>query len=83
VIEKILLRRIFGHKKDEMMEGWRSLHIKDMHDLYSSPTKIRIIKSRRMSWAGHLAQIGEKKNVYTLQGRKMENTSKTKTKIDR
>jgi hypothetical protein len=46
--------------------GWRKLHNEELHNLYSSPSIIRIIKSRRMRWAGHKARMGEKRNVYRL-----------------
>jgi hypothetical protein len=55
---------------DEMTGEWRKLHNKELHDLYSSPSIIRIIKSRRMRWASHVAQMGEKRNVYRLLMRK-------------
>jgi hypothetical protein len=55
VFENRVLRRIFGPKRDEMTGEWRKLHNKELSDLYSSPSIIRIIKSRRMSWAGHVA----------------------------
>jgi hypothetical protein len=45
---------------------WRKLHNKELHDLYSSPSIIRIIKSRRMRWEGHVARMGEKRNAYRL-----------------
>jgi hypothetical protein len=48
------------------MGGWRKLHIKELHNLYSSSSIIRIIKSRRMTWAGHVARMGKKRNVYRL-----------------
>jgi hypothetical protein len=66
VFENRVLRRIFGLKRDGVMEGWRKLHNKGLHNLYSSPSIIRIIKSRRMRWAGHVARIEEKMNVYRL-----------------
>jgi hypothetical protein len=67
VFENRVLRRIFGPKRDEVTGEWRKLHNKELHDLYSSPsTVIRIIKSRRMRWAGHVARMGEKKNAYRL-----------------
>jgi hypothetical protein len=46
--------------------GWRKVHNEELHNLYTSPSIIRIIKSRRMRWAGHVARIGEKRNVYRL-----------------
>jgi hypothetical protein len=60
------LRRIFGPKRDEVMGGWRKLHNEQPHNLYFSPSIIRIITSGRMRWAGHVARIGEKKNAYRL-----------------
>jgi hypothetical protein len=61
------LRRIFGPKKDELTGEWRRLHNEELRDLYSSPSIIRIIKSRRMRWAGHVALMGEKSNAYKLR----------------
>jgi hypothetical protein len=58
--------RIFGPKRDELTGGWRKLHNKELHDLYSLPSIIRIIKLRRMGWMGHVARMGEKRNVYRL-----------------
>jgi hypothetical protein len=55
------LRRIFGPKSDRVTGGWRKLHNEELHNLYSSPSIIRIIKCRRMRWAGHLARMGEKR----------------------
>jgi hypothetical protein len=66
VFEIMVLRRIFGPKRDEVTGEWRKLHNKELHDLYSSPSIIRIIKSRRMRWAGHAARLGEKRNAYRL-----------------
>jgi hypothetical protein len=65
VFENKLLR-IFRPKRDEVTGGWRKLHNEELHDLYSSPSIIRIIKSRRMRWAGHVARMREKRNVYRL-----------------
>jgi hypothetical protein len=59
-------RRIFGPKRHEVKQGWRKLHNKKLRDLYSSPSIIRIIKSRRMRWAGHVARMGEKRNAYRV-----------------
>jgi hypothetical protein len=61
-----VLRRIFGPKKDGVTGGWRKLHNEELHNLHSSPSIIRIIKSRRMRWAGHVARMGKKRNVYGL-----------------
>jgi hypothetical protein len=66
VFENRVLRRIFGPKRDEVKGEWRKLHNEELHDLYSSPSIIRIIKPRRMRWAGHVARIGEKRNAYRL-----------------
>jgi hypothetical protein len=64
VFENRVLRRIFGPKRDGVTGGWRKLHNEELHNLYSSPSIIRIIKSRRMRWAGRVAQMGEKRKVY-------------------
>jgi hypothetical protein len=58
----MVLMRIFGSKKDKVKGGWRKLHNEELHDLYSSPNKIIIMKSRRMWWAGHVAQMGKRRN---------------------
>jgi hypothetical protein len=65
VFENRVLRRIFGPKKGGVTGGWRKLHNEELHNFYSSPSIIRIIKSR-MRWVGHLAQMGEKRNVCNL-----------------
>jgi hypothetical protein len=67
-----VLRRIFGPKRDEVTGGWRKLHNEELRDLYSSPSITRIIKSRRMRWAGNVARMGEKINVCRLLVRKPE-----------
>jgi hypothetical protein len=61
-----VLRRIFGPKRDEVTGEWRKLHNEELHDLYSSPNIIRIIKARRMRWAGHTARMGENRNAYRV-----------------
>jgi hypothetical protein len=61
-----VLRRIFGPKRDGVTGGCRKLHNEELHNLYSSPSIIRIIKPRRMRWAGHVARMGEKRSVYRL-----------------
>jgi hypothetical protein len=66
VFENRVLRRIFGPKRDGVMGGWIKLHNEELHNFYSSPSIIRIIKSGRMTWAGHVARMGEKRNVYRL-----------------
>jgi hypothetical protein len=58
--------RIFGLKRDEVTGEWRELHNEELHDLYSSPSIIKIIKARRMRWAGHVARMWEKMNAYRL-----------------
>jgi hypothetical protein len=60
VFENRVLRRIFGPKRDEVMGEWRKLHNEELHELYLSPSIIRIIKSRRMRWAGHVARMGRR-----------------------
>jgi hypothetical protein len=62
---KTVLRRIYGPGRDGMTGELRKLHNEELHDLYSSPS-IRIIKARRMRWAGHVARMGEKRNAYRL-----------------
>jgi hypothetical protein len=57
VFENRVLRRIFGPKRDEVTGGWRKPHNEELQNLYSSPSIIRVIKSRRMRWAGHVAQL--------------------------
>jgi hypothetical protein len=60
-----VLRRIFGPKRKE--DGsWRKLHIDELHSLYSSPNIVRVIKSRRMRWAGHVARMGEGRCIYRV-----------------
>jgi hypothetical protein len=66
VFENWVLRKRIGPKRDEVMGEWRKLHNEELCDLYSSPRIIRIIKPRRMRWAGHVAQMGEKRNAYML-----------------
>jgi hypothetical protein len=61
-----VLRRIFGPKRDEVTGEWRKLHNEDLHDLYSSPNIVRVIKSRRMRWTGHVARMGDERGVYRV-----------------
>jgi hypothetical protein len=72
LFENRVLRRIFGPKRDEITGEWRKLHNKELHNLYSSQKIIRQIKSRRMTWAGHLARMEEEKKVYKVLVRKPE-----------
>jgi hypothetical protein len=81
VFENRLLRRIFGPKGDEVTGEWRKLHNEEPPALYWSPSIIRILKSRRMRWAGHVARIGKKEHVQVIGGntRGKKTTRKTKT----
>jgi hypothetical protein len=63
VFENRVLRRIFGAKRDEVSGDWRKLHNEELHNLYSSHSIIRIIKSRRMRWAGRVAPMGEEECI--------------------
>jgi hypothetical protein len=62
----MVLRRIFGPKRDEVTGEWRKLHSEELHNLYSSPDIIKQVKSRRMRWAGHVASMGEERKVYKV-----------------
>jgi hypothetical protein len=64
VFENKVLRRIFGPKMDEVTGEWRRLHNKELYALYSSPSIIRVIKSRRLRWAGHVERMGERRGAY-------------------
>jgi hypothetical protein len=66
VFENRVQRKTFGPKRHEVTGECRKLHNEELHDLYYSPSIIGIIKSRRMRWAGHVARMGEKRNVYRL-----------------
>jgi hypothetical protein len=66
VLENRVLRKIIGPKRDEVSGEWRKLHNEELHDWYSSPRIIRIMKSRKMRWAGHVTRMGEKRNTYRL-----------------
>jgi len=66
VFENMVLRRIFGSRRDEVTGEWRRLHNEELNDLYCSPNIVRVIKSRIMRWAGHVARIGEERGVYRV-----------------
>jgi len=66
VFEKMVLRRIFGPRRDEVRGEWRRLHNEELNDLYPSPNILRVIKSRRIRWAGHVARMGEESGVYRV-----------------
>jgi len=66
VFENRVLRRVFGPKRDEVTGEWRKLHSEELNDLYSSPNIVRVIKSRRMRWAGHVALMGESRDIYRI-----------------
>jgi hypothetical protein len=66
VFENRVLRRIFGPKRDEVTGGWRKLHNEELRGLHSSPSTIRVIKARRIRWAGHVARMGEMKGAYNI-----------------
>jgi len=63
VFENRVLRRVFGPKRDEVTGDWRKLHNEELNDLYSLPSIVRVIKSRRMRWAGQVARTGERRGV--------------------
>ena len=65
MFENTVLRRVFGPKRDELTREWGKLHNEEPSDLYSLPN-VRVVKSRRMSWAGHVARIGEERGVHMV-----------------
>jgi hypothetical protein len=72
VFENRVLRRLFGPKRCEVTGDWRKLYNGELHNLYSSPNIIRMMKSKRMRWAGHVARIGAKRNPYRMLVEKPE-----------
>ena len=66
VFENSMLRRVFGPKRDEVTGEWRKLHKDEPNDLYSLPNIVRVVKSRRMRWAGHVARMGEDRGVHRV-----------------
>ena len=66
VFENRVLRRVFGSKRDEVTGKWRKLHNEELNDVYCSPNIVRMIKSRRMRWVGHVARMGDRRVVYRV-----------------
>ena len=66
VFENRVLRKRFGPRRDEVTGEWGRLHNEELNDLYSSPNIVRVIKSRRMKWVGHVARMGEERGVYRV-----------------
>ena len=66
VFENRVLRRIFGPKRDEVMGEWRKIQNEELHDLYSSPNIVQVIKLRRMRWVRHMASMGESRGAYRV-----------------
>ena len=60
------VRRIFRPRRDEVTGEWRRLHNEELNDLYSSPNIVRVVKSRRIKWAGHVVHMGEERGVYRV-----------------
>ena len=82
VFENRVLRRVFGPKRDEVTGEWRKSHNEELRDLYSLPNIVRVVKSRRMRWAGHVARMGEGRGVYRVllgkpEGRRWVHNIKT------
>jgi len=76
------LRKVFGPKRDEVRGEWGKLHNEELNDLYSLPNIVRVVKSRRMRWVGHVARMGEDRGVHRVLVRKPEGekaTGETKT----
>jgi len=67
-----VLRRVFGSKRDEVTGEWRKLHSEELRDLYSLPNIVRVVKSRRMRWAAHVARMGEGRGVHRVIVGKLE-----------
>jgi hypothetical protein len=66
VYENRVLRRIFGPQRDEVAGGWRRLHNQEFHNLYASSNIVRVIKSRKIRWAGRIARMGKMRNGYHI-----------------
>jgi len=72
VFDNMVLRRIFGPRRDEVTGEWRRLHNEELNDLYSSPNIVRMIKWRRMRWVGHVARMDDERGVYRVLVGKLE-----------
>jgi len=66
VFKNRVFRRIFGRRKDKVTREWRKLHNEELNDLYTSPNIVRVMKLRRMRWAGHVARMSERRSVYRV-----------------
>jgi len=66
MFEKMVVRRMFGPRRDEVTGEWRRSHNKELNDLYCSPNIVGVIKSRRMRWVGHVACMGEERGAYRV-----------------
>ena len=75
MFENMVLRRIFGPRRDKVTGEWRRLHNEELNDLYSSPSIFRVIKSRRMRWTGHVARMAEERGAYRVLVGKPEGRS--------
>ena len=76
MFENMVLRRIFGPRREEVTGEWRRLHNEELNDLYSTPNIVRVIKSRRMRWAGHLGRMGEERGcIGSWWGNRREKTT--------
>jgi hypothetical protein len=72
VFQNRVLRRVFGPKRDEVTGVWRKLHNEELNGLYSLPNIVRVVKSRRMRWAGHVVRMGEERGVHRVLVEKPE-----------
>ena len=66
MFENRVLRRVFGSNRDEVTGEWRKLHNEELSDMYSLPNIVRVVKSRRMRWARHVARLGEGRGVHMV-----------------
>ena len=76
MFENMVLKRIFGPRRDEVTGEWGKLHTEELNDLYCSPNIVRVIKLRRMRWVGHVARVMEIRGVYrVLVGKRRKETT--------